>query len=251
MPQSLKALVNDDLRTKIAPTGELRVSINVGNPILAKDEGEAKLPTGVSVDIAQAFATLLDLPLSLNVHKAAAHSVEAVTQNESDFGFFAIDPKRGELLEFTDPYLLIEGAYLVRESSPIKTQDQVDQQGVNIMVGAGSAYDLYLSRTIKHAQLQRAPTSPAVVEHFLQQNAEVAAGVRQQLELSMEGLPGLRLLPGSFMVIRQAVGVAKTRPAEVHTLFHQFVRHICDSGFVAQALKRHKVEGGRVAAAGD
>lgn len=251
MPPHLKAQINNSLRAKIAPKGTLRVSINVGNPILAKDEGDAKLPTGVSVDIAQALATLLDLPLSLNVHKAAAHSVSAVTRNESDFGFFAIDPKRGELLEFTDPYLLIEGAYLVRESSPIKTQDQVDQQGVNIMVGAGSAYDLYLSRTIKHAQLQRAPTSPAVVEHFLQQNAEVAAGVRQQLELSMEGLPGLRLLPGSFMVIRQAVGVAKTRPAEVHTLFHQFVRHICDSGFVAQALKRHKVEGGRVAAAGD
>jgi len=251
MPHNFKASIRPDVRSKIAPGGVLRASINVGNPILAKDEGEGNPPTGVSVDIAQAFARVCDLPISLNVHKAAAHSVEAVTQDESDFGFFAIDPKRGEHLEFTDPYVLIEGAYLVREASPITTLEQVDQHGNNIMVGQGSAYDLYLSRTIKHAQLHRAPTSPAVVEHFLQQGVEVAAGVKQQLELSMQGMSGLRLLPGNFMVIRQAVGVAKTRPTEVHALFQQFVRHVRDSGFVAQALKRHNIAGGRVAKAGD
>ncbi len=136
------------------------------------------------------------------------------TSNEqADVGFFAIDPKRGATIAFTAPYVLIEGCYLVRADSPIATNAKVDQSGVRVVLGKGSAYDLYLSRELRHAEIVRAPTSPTVVRTFLEQGAEVAAGVRQQLESDAAGKDGLRLLGERFMVIRQAMGVPRSRGA--------------------------------------
>lgn len=238
--------ITPDLIKTLAPTGSLRTSINIGNPILARAD-DSQGAAGVSVDLAQTLAKLLDIPCKLVVHDAAAQSVEAVTQGQTDIGFFAIDPARGKQLAFTDPYVLIEGAWLVREASPIQDNSEVDQPGHTIMVGQGSAYDLYLSRTVKHAKLLRAPTSPRVVEYFLKEGADVAAGVKQQLQASMANEKNLRLLPGRFMVIRQAMGVSQQRGEPAHALLQAFVKHALSTGLVEQALQRHGIEGATVA----
>lgn len=240
--------VSPELITTLAPTGTLRASINVGNPILAKLDQDGQ-PFGVSVDLARGLAHLLGVGLELMVFDAAGKSVAAVTQAQADFGFFAVDPVRGAGIAFTAPYVLIEGAYLVRDASPLRDNAEVDQPGHRVVVGQGSAYDLYLTREIRHAQLVRSPTSPTVVDTFLAQGAEVAAGVRQQLESDMQRIPGLRLLPGRFMVIQQAMGIPKGRGEAAASLLRQYVEDMKASGLVADALARHGIEGASVAPA--
>jgi polar amino acid transport system substrate-binding protein len=233
----------------LAPGGRLRASINLGNPILARKDATTGEAVGVSVDLARALADQLGVPLDLKVFDAAAKSVEAVTSGQADIGFFAVDPLRGAGIRFSAPYVLIEGAYLVRQASALTDNAQVDRAGTTVMVGKGSAYDLYLSREIKAAQLLRAPTSPAVVDAFLAQGADVAAGVKQQLESDAARLGGLRLLPGRFMVIEQAMGVPAARGEGAQAALKAFVERAKSSGFVAEALKRHGIQGALVAPA--
>ena len=236
------------LLSALAPTGRIRAAINVGNPILARRQADGSA-AGVSVDLAQRLATQLGVALELLVFEAASQSVDAVEQAQADFGFFAIDPVRGAGIAFSAPYVLIEGAYLVRQASPLTDNAQVDAAGHTVVVGNGSAYDLFLSRELQHASIVRAPTSPAVVDVFLAQNADVAAGVKQQLESGAAQYPGLRLLPGRFMVIQQAMGVAKTRGDAAAQWLAAFVEEAKASGFVADALARHNIQGAGVAPA--
>jgi polar amino acid transport system substrate-binding protein len=232
-----------------APTGRLRASINLGNPVLAGQDagGAAK---GVSVDLAREFARRLGVEAEPVVFDNASKSVDAVATQQADIGFFAIDPKRAEHIAFTPPYVLIEGCYLVREDSPLRANEEVDRAGQRVVAGRGSAYDLFLTRELKQARLVHAGSSQAVVQHFLDSGAEVAAGVKQQLEADAQRIGGVRLLPGRFMVIRQAMGCPRSRGDEAAAALSAFVEEMKASGFVAQALARHGVQGASVAPAG-
>jgi polar amino acid transport system substrate-binding protein len=237
-----------DLVRAFAPTGRLRASINTGNPILAAPDAEAGA-RGVSVDLARGLAERLGVPLELVVFDTAGKSVDAVTQERADVGFFAIDPKRGEGIHFTPPYVLIEGCYAVRSDSPLQANDEVDRPGHRVVVGQGSAYDLFLSRELQQATIERAPSSPAVVSHFLEHGGDVAAGVKQQLEADAQRLGGLRLLPGHFMVIRQAMGCPRGRGEAAARYLSDYVEAMKAGGVVAAALQRHGIEGAAVAPA--
>ena len=229
------------------PTGKLRAAINLGNPILANLDAGSGQPVGVSIDLARGFAGLLGVELELLVFDAAGKSVAAVTEERADIGFFAVDPLRGQGIAFTAPYVLIEGCYLVPEASPIQRNEEVDQAGHRVVVGTGSAYDLYLTRALAHAEIVRAPTSPAVMSVFLTQQLEVAAGVRQQLLADAARQPGLRLLPGRFMVIEQAMGCPKGRGADAALALARYVETMKASGSVQTALQHHGIEGATVA----
>ena len=241
---------NAALLAALAPTGRLRASINLGNPILARRDTATGAVSGVSVDLAQALAAQLGVPAELTVVEAAALSVAAVTAGQADIGFFAIDPQRaGGGIRFSAPYVLIEGAYLVRQDSVLTDNSQVDRTGSRIMVGKGSAYDLYLSRNLKAAQLLYTPTSPTVVERFLAEGADVAAGVKQQMQADAQRLGGLRLLPGRFMVIEQAMGLPAARGEPARQALARFVEWAKASRLVARALARHGIDGALVAPA--
>lgn len=227
----------------LAAQGTLRATINVGNPILAGVDKATGGPYGVSVDIARELASRLGVSLDLIVTAAAAKAVETVTAGGADVGFFAIDPMRGAGIAFTAPYVLIEGCYLVRRSSPIQNNMQVDAPGTRVAAGAGSAYDLFLTRELKRATIVRVPTSPAVVDAFIEQGVEVAAGVKQQLQADAARHSGLRLIDEPFMVIRQAMGVAKTRGEAAAQYLRAFVDDLRASGFVREALTRHGIKG--------
>lgn len=239
--------INQSVINAFTPTGVLRASINLGNPILANASPASKEPFGVSVDLAREFAKRLGVGIELVIFDAAGKSVDAVTNEQADIGFFAIDPLRGAGIYFTSPYVLIEGCYLVREASNITSNEQVDRDSVLVTVGKGSAYDLFLTRELKNAQIHRAPTSPTVVDTFIAHNLDVAAGVKQQLEADSKKYSGLRLLPGNFMVIQQAMGTPKSRGEQAADVLRGFVQEMKASGFVADALKRHGITGASVA----
>ena len=241
--------MNTAIRQALCPSGTLRASINLGNPILANLHPQTGEPFGVSIDLARALASQLGVGIELVVFDAAGKSVEAVRSEQADIGFFAIDPLRGEGIAFTAPYVLIEGSYLVAQSSPLQSNDEVDRLGTRVTVGKGSAYDLFLTRELQHAEIVRAPTSPTVVDVFVQQQLDVAAGVKQQLEADLKRYPGHRLLPGRFMVIQQAMGTPKSRGPEAAAFLSQFVETMKATGFVADALRRHGIQGASVAPA--
>lgn len=235
---------------QFAPTGVLRASLNMGNPVLAHSRTASEKPAGVSIDLARRLARELDVEVRLLEFPTAARSVEALAAGEADIGFMAIDPLRADSIEFTAAYAQIEGAYLVPQDSPLTANEQVDQPGATIVVGAGSAYELYLSRNIKQAQLLKVPTSEAVVTTMLEGRHPVAAGVRQQLESDAKRLGGVRVLDGRFMVINQAMAMPRDRSAEAHAYLADFVERMKREGVVAEALQRHGIEGAKVAGAG-
>ena len=234
-----------------APTGTLRAAINLGNPILAGSDPSTGAARGVSVDLARELGRRLGVGVELMAVDTAGKSIEAVAHERADIGFFAIDPLRGADIAFTAPYVLIEGCYLVRDGSPLRSNDDVDRPGRVVVVGQGSAYDLHLSRELKHASIARAPTSPTVVDTFVAQGADVAAGVKQQLEADAARIGGLRLLGERFMVIRQAMGLPKTRGNDAAEYLERFVEEMKASGFVAAALARHGLRGASVAPSRD
>ena len=231
---------------ELAPAGKLRAAINFGNPILATKDPATGEPRGVSVDLARELGKRLGVPVELVTFNAAGKVVEAVKAAQVDIAFVAIDPVRANDMLQTPPYVIIEGAYLVRNDSPIRRNEEVDRAGNRIAVGNGSAYDLFLTRELKAAKLVKAPTSPAVTDLFVAQNLEVAAGVKQQLQADAKRLPGLRLLDGRFMVIEQAMGLPKGRDSGARYV-SAFVEEMKASGFVAAALQRHGIEGALVA----
>ena len=234
-------------RAELAPSGTLRAAINFGNPILATRDGTTGEARGVSVDLARELGKRLGIPVELVTYTAAGKVVEGIKSGAWDIGFFAIDPVRGADTDFTAAYVVIEGAYLVPQGSAFVRNEDVDRDGVRVVVGRGSVYDLYLTREMKKATLLRAPTSQDVTDMMVAEKVEVAAGVRQQLEADAKRVPGLRLIDGRFMVINQAMAVPKGRSAGV-AYAAAFVEEMKSSGFVAASLKRHGIEGAVVAA---
>ena len=233
----------------LAPGGKLRAAINLGNPVLASRDAAGQLK-GVSVDLARELSRRLGVPIELAAFDAAGKVVEAGRAGAWDIAFVALDPARAAEIAQSPPYVVIEGAYLVRKDSPIQSNAEVDRGGNRIVVGRGSAYDLFLSRSIKQAQIVRSQTSAAVVDDFVRGNYEVAAGVRQQLQADEKRIPGVRLLPGRFMVIYQAMASQRGRDAGARYV-REFIEEMKASGFVARALERHAIEGAAVAATGD
>jgi polar amino acid transport system substrate-binding protein len=234
--------------SELAPTGKLRAAINFGNPVLASKDPATGEARGVSVDLAHELARRLGVPLEMVPYNTAGKVVEALKSGVWDVAFLAIDPVRANEIGYTAPYVVIEGAYLVPRDSPIRSNAEVDRAGVRIGAALGSAYDLYLSRELKQAKIVHAPNSQAVVDMVNAQGLEVAAGVKQTMEAEAKRVPGMRLLEGRFMVINQAMGTPKGREAGARYL-REFVEEMKASGFVAQALARHRIEGAAVAPA--
>lgn len=228
MPVDLPAVARD-----LAPTGSLRASINLGNPVLA--QGTSSTPSGVTVDLAREIASRLDVPVAFVCFDAARRSFQALTSGDADLCFLAIEPARAAEVDFTAAYVLIEGVYAVPDDSPIAAIADVDRPGVRIGVKDGSAYDLYLTRSLEHATVVRGAEG---VEVFAEQGLEVGAGIRQPLTDFVSSRPGLRVIDEAFMQIRQAVAIRKGHDPATLAWLHETVEELKESGFVGDALAR-------------
>ena len=222
---------------ELAPNGKLRAAINFGNIVLAQKDPAGGEPRGVSAELARELAKRLGVPIEYVTFDAAGKVFDALKAGAWDVAFLAIDPVRSEGIEFTGPYVVIEGAYLVPSSSPLQTNADVDREGVRVAVARGSAYDLYLTRALKRAQLVREQSGPQALDMFLKDRLEAAAGVKQPIVLFAKDHPDTRVIPGRFMVIEQAMGTPKGRDASVRYL-RAFIEEMKASGFVAKALEK-------------
>ncbi|CAM3688352.1 transporter substrate-binding domain-containing protein [Nocardioides zeicaulis] len=226
-------MLTHDLAHELAPTGSLRASINLGNPVLA--QGTPDDPAGVTVDLARALGARLGVPVELLCFDAARDSFAAVEDGRADVCFLAVDPARAEAIAFSAPYAVIEGVFVVADGSPLATADDVDRPGVRVGVKKGSAYDLHLTRTLTQAEVVRGSEGTTV---FLDEGLEVGAGIRQPVTDLVAARPGLRVLEPHFMEIRQAVGIPRSRSDAAVAFVHDLVEELKADGFVADALTR-------------
>jgi polar amino acid transport system substrate-binding protein len=225
--------VRDGVVSDLAPGGVLRAAINLGNPVLA--QGTAAAPAGVTVDIARELGARLAVAVDLVCFAAARDSLAAMVRGDADICFLAIEPARAAEVSFTAPYIVIEGAFVVREDSGITTLADVDREHVRIGVNEGSAYDLFLSRTLKRASVVRGQDGIGV---FRRQGLEAGAGIRQPVTDFVARNPGFRMIDERFMRIRQAVGTTRTRAPGTVRYLAAAVEELKASGFIADALRR-------------
>ena len=222
-----------DVARDLAPTGVLRAAINLGNPVLA--QGTPDAPSGITVDIAREVARRLGLPVETLCFDAARRSFEALTSGAADVCFLAREPAREAEVAFTEPYVVIEGVYAVPQGSPVTRPADVDREGVRVGVKRGSAYDLFLTRTLTSAQVVRGDEA---VDVFRAGGLEVLAGIRQPLAAYVADHPDLRLVEERFMQIQQAVGTTPDRRPATIAFLRDLVEELKASGFVADSLRR-------------
>jgi polar amino acid transport system substrate-binding protein len=231
-PSQKGTTVSPEVLKDLAPSGVLRASINLGNIVLA--QGTPENPTGVTPELARELGKRLGVPVELSCFDAAGKAFEAMKAGKVDIVFLAIEPVRAAEIEFTAPYVIIEGVYMVRQDSPLKSPADVDKAGIRIGVNKASAYDLFLTRSLKNATLERSEDGAAL---FIERKLDAAGGVKQALQKFAQGRSGVRLIPERFMEIQQAMGTAKGRLAGAAYL-RGFIEEMKANGFVADALKR-------------
>lgn len=242
MPDAATAKAAADL----APTGKLRAAINFGNPVLAAKDPATGAPAGISADLARELARRLGVGIEFVRYDQAGKVVEGLKDKAWDICFLAIDPLRAAEIAFTPAYVVIEGVYLVPESSAFRSNADVDRAGTRIGVIVGSAYDLFLTRNLKQATIVRAAGIDAAVELLDEGQANCLGGVKPQLEGIARRKPGLRLLPEAFMAINQAMGTLREREVGAEYL-RGFIADMKATGFVKEAFARNRIEGAAMA----
>jgi polar amino acid transport system substrate-binding protein len=224
--------VSADVLKDLAPAGTLRASINLGNIVLA--QGTPDKPAGVTPELARELAKRLGVPCALTCFDGAGKAFDAMKGAQVDIVFLAIEPVRAAEIEFTAPYVIIEGCYIVPKDSALKSPADVDRPGIRVGVNQRSAYDLFLTRNLKHATLMRSVDGAT---DFVKNKYEAAGGVKQSLQKFIAQNPGVRLIDERFMEIQQAMGCAKGKLAGAKYL-RSFIEEMKANGFVADALKR-------------
>lgn len=230
----------------IAPTGAIRSVINVGNPLIASRLPGQAAPFGLGVDLTRELGRRLALDVELVSVPSAWRALEVLRGEDGDVGFFPVDSTRGQDIDFTAPFMQIEGAYLLRQDSIISSMEELDRRGVRIAVGLNSAVDLFLRRHIRAATMVRVANQAQVVDEFLRQGLDAAAGNRTELQAAADRLGGLRILPGHFMFLELAMGIAARRAPAALAYLTAFIEDVKASGFVAAALERHNIRSAAV-----
>jgi polar amino acid transport system substrate-binding protein len=225
--------VRDTVAGDLVPGGVLRAAINLGNPVLA--QGPTAAPAGVTVDIARELGARLGVTVGLACFAAARESLAAAARGDADICFLAIEPARAAEIAFTTPYVMIEGVFVVPRESAITTLADVDGAGVRIGVNEGSAYDLFLSRTLRQATIMRGPDG---IRLFREQGLDAGAGIRQVVSGFAGGNSRFRVIDEPFMQIQQALGISRTRAPGTIQFLTAFIEDLKASGFIRDALRR-------------
>ncbi len=241
-----EALMSQQVKAELAPTGVLRAGINLSNFLLVTGKTETGDPVGVAPDMASEIARRLGVPVQYVAYKTPGELADMADTGAWDIGLIGAEPQRAEKIAFTPAYVEIEATYLVPAGSRLKSIADVDKPGVRIAVTGRSAYGLWLDRNIKEAELVKSGTLDSAYEQFVADKLDALAGLRPRLLSDVEKLPGARILDGQFTAVQQAIGTARRNSASAEYL-RQFVAEAKASGLVARLIEKHKVRGLSVA----
>jgi polar amino acid transport system substrate-binding protein len=235
-----------DAKQELAPGGKLRVGLNYGNFLLVLKDNPDGSPRGIAPDLGRELGKRLGVPVEFVKFAQAGQLADGVRDGKCDVGFLGAEPQRAAEIAFTQAYLEIPVTFLVPAGSPIRSIADVDREGVRIAVSARSAYDLFLSRTLKHAKLVRAEGIDASYGLFAKEKLEVLAGLKPRLVSDAEKLPGARVLEGQVTGVQQALGVPRSRESAAR-FTREFIEEAKRSGLVAKIIEKHGVRGVTVA----
>ena len=235
------------VRAELAPTGTLRVGINLSNFLLTRTDPGTGEHGGVAVDLGRELARRLGVSAQIIAYESPGKLADAAKTGVWDVGFLGAEPQRANEIDFTAAYVEIEATYLIPPGSAIRTIADVDREGVRIAISGKSAYDLYLTRNLKHAQLVRETGADNVFKRFVEDKLDAIAGLKPRLITDQQNLPGSRILDGRFTAVQQAIGTPKGRPAGSQYL-REFAEDVKRSGLVAQLIEKNNVRGLTVAA---
>lgn len=229
----------------LTPSGKLRVGVNCSNFLLVQRNPDGSV-RGIVPDLAHEIGRRIGAPVELVLYDKVGDVADGGKRGAWDVAFIGAEPQRAQDIDFTEPYVEIEATYLVPPGSPIRTMDDVDRKGVRIAVADRSAYDLWLTRNIRNAELRRVEGLNASFELFVREKLEVLAGLKPKLLEDAAKLPGSRILEGCFTAVQQAIGTPKGRPVG-YAFLRKFAADIKSSGLVAQLIERHGIRGLSVA----
>ena len=240
--------VSSTVLSELAPTGRLRLGINLSNFLLTKTDPATGEYGGIAVDLGREFAGKLGVALELVPYPNPGALADAASSNAWDVGFLAAEPQRAKEIDFTAAYVEIEATYLVPAGSVLKSIAAVDRAGIRIAVPAKTAYELYLTRSLKHATLVHEKGADNAFKRFIEDRLDALAGLRPRLVIDRETQPGSRILEGGFTAVQQAAGTPIGRSAGTRYL-REFMEEAKKTGLVAKAIEAHAVRGLTVAAA--
>ena len=234
--------VTPALRSEFAPTGTLRVGLNMSNFLLTRTDAATGKPLGVAHDLGQELARRLGLPVEFVPHPNPGALADAANKNIWDVGFLGAEPQRANEIDFTAAYVEIESTYLVPPGSPLKHANDVDRKGVRIIVPDKAAYELYLTRTVRNAELTRDKGGDLCFKRFVEEKFDALAGLKPRLMSDQAKFPGSTIVEGNFTAVLQAAGVPKGRPNAAKYLA-EFIEDAKATGLVARAIADNKVVG--------
>jgi polar amino acid transport system substrate-binding protein len=234
------------VRAALAPTGTLRVALNMSNTLLTATDPATGEPCGLAADLGRELGQRLGVPVALLPYPNPGVLADAASTGVWDVGFIGAEPQRAQEIDFTAAYVEIEATYLVPPGSPLQAIAEVDRPGIRIAAPERSAYELYLSRSLQHAQLVRLQGADNAFKRFVADKLDALAGLRPRLVMDQDALPGSRLLDGNFTAVQQAAGTPKGRPVGAQYLC-AFIEDIKSTGLVARTIAKHNVRGLTVA----
>ena len=235
------------IRSELAPTGKLRVGINMSNFLLTAKDPVTGEPGGIAVDLGRELGRRLGVPVEIIPYPNPGALADAAKTGVWDVGFLGAEPQRANEIDFTAAYVEIEASYLVPPGSKLKAIADVDGKGVRIVVPEKSAYELFLTRSLKQAELTRVKGADTAFQRFVADKFDALAGLKPRLVTDAGNLPGSRILDGNFTAVQQAVGTPKGRAAGARYL-SEFIEDIKATGLVAKVIEKNNVRGLTVAA---
>ena len=231
----------DLISKQLAPTGILRIGINMSNFLLVSGVNSSGLPKGVSPDLGKKIAKELNIPHKLVQYKRPGELADAVNKNQWDIGNIAFEPKRAETIDFSNAYVNIDANFLVRKIDNFKTNEDVSKSKVKIAVAERSAYDLWLSDNYKDIKLIRATSIQNSHILFNEGKANVLAGLKPKLIEELSKNDQVEIIEDPFTFIKQSVGIKKGNPQVIEFL-NNFISKLINDGFIEQLLKKYKVD---------
>jgi len=231
-----------DILAQLAPSGTLRVGLNMANGLLITGTAPDGEPDGVAPDMAHAIAERLGVQVALVQFASPGEIADSAAANVWDIGLIGAEPARAEVMDFTAAYVEIEATYLVPKTSSFMTVEDVDSKGTRIAISGRSAYDLYLTRALNNAELVRSQGISGAVQLFTNDNLDALAGLRPALVAEAAKLPNTRILDGKFTAVQQAIGV-QIGKSEAAQFLSKFVEEAKASGLVTTLIERHNVVG--------
>jgi len=233
--------MNEFISKKIAPSGVLRVGLNMSNFLLVSSKDANGLPDGVSPDIGKKIAEELNVLCKLVEFERPGLLADAVNDNQWDIGNIAYEKERSKTIDFSDPYVNIDANFIFRNKDNFKSNEEINSAGIKIAVAERSAYDLWLTDNFKNVELIRASSIEESHDLFRYNKADVLAGLKPKLIDELATNNDFKIITNPFTYIKQSIGVKKGNP-EFLEFINGFVSKLISEGYIKELLKKHKVQ---------